>query len=80
MTLVGQAGAHTSPRMTLIALWLPALPPAPTSMVRKSVTTRWSRRRRWYESSTKLDMLCSISKPSSQRLGCMDENAWVLMC
>ena len=28
------------PLMTLMALWLPAFPPAPTSIVRKNVTAR----------------------------------------
>jgi hypothetical protein len=41
---------------------------APTSMVRKSVTTRWFRSSSWYESSTNDDMLCSTSRPRSQRL------------
>ena len=30
-----------SPSMILMVDWLPALPPAPTSMVRKKVTTMW---------------------------------------
>ena len=59
---------HTRPRMTLIADWLPALPPAPTSMVRNRVTTRWFLSRSWYRSSTMLEVLCSTSRPSSHLL------------
>jgi len=42
-----------SPLMMRIADWLPALPPAPTSMVRKRVTTKCCLSRSWYESRMK---------------------------
>eukprot|EP00982_Pelagococcus_subviridis_P008895 30886-Pelagococcus_subviridis.AAC.10 len=42
---VGVISPVARPRMTLIALWFPAFPPAPTSIVRKSVMTMFSRTR-----------------------------------
>lgn len=55
------------PRITLIADWFPAFPPAPTSIVRKNVTTKWSLIKSWYESRIKLDEDCNTSNPTSHR-------------
>ena len=56
---------------------LPALPPAPTSIVRNKVTTRWSRSSCWYWSSTREEVDCSTRRPSSQRLRML--GGWVLV-
>eukprot|EP00200_Dunaliella_tertiolecta_P003354 CAMPEP_0202354676 /NCGR_PEP_ID=MMETSP1126-20121109/9895_1 /ASSEMBLY_ACC=CAM_ASM_000457 /TAXON_ID=3047 /ORGANISM="Dunaliella tertiolecta, Strain CCMP1320" /LENGTH=227 /DNA_ID=CAMNT_0048947179 /DNA_START=416 /DNA_END=1100 /DNA_ORIENTATION=- len=51
-----------SPRITLMALWFPALPPAPTSIVRNSVTTPQELLK---EASTNEEVDCTIKSPSS---------------
>eukprot|EP00963_Diacronema_lutheri_P013513 scaffold2636_cov340-Pavlova_lutheri.AAC.175 len=48
-----------------MALWFPAFPPAPTSMVRNRVTTMCSWMRRVYLSRTKDEEDCNTSSPSS---------------
>mmetsp|Transcript_5742 Transcript_5742/g.16438 ORF Transcript_5742/g.16438 Transcript_5742/m.16438 type:complete len:237 (+) Transcript_5742:1134-1844(+) len=62
---VGSSAPVARPRMTLMADWLPAFPPAPTSIVRNRVTNRCSFSSPSYLSSTMLDVLCKISNPSS---------------